>query len=209
MPRLEFLRKSKKTWTSGLSSASGRGPAGQGWSLGVPFIARQTDKGLPKYDDRANWHPEQDRFVFNGGQELVPICTVGQDLSCRRSGVDQLVTGEQMPAWAAGHQYFRPRVEGSFLRFFWAPSHKTWRVQDKSGVTMELGVPLDGTGDETACVEPRPGARRRAQGAPAPARARKRYGLSGSYSHQRVGDATRATSKWRCGAPVTLPLSPT
>ena len=50
---------------------------------------------------------------------------------------------EEMPAWATGWQYFRPRVEGSFLRFFWSPNHRTWRVQDKSGVTMELGVPLD------------------------------------------------------------------
>ena len=95
-------------------------------------------------------YPEQDRFVFNGGQELVPICTVGQDLSCRMpGGTDQLIDGESMPVWAGGHQYFRPRVEGSFLRFFWAPNHRTWRVQDKSGVTMELGVPLDGSGTET------------------------------------------------------------
>src|SRR5690606_36246297 len=50
------------------SSGGGNGPAGQGWSVGVPFIARQTDRGLPKYDDRSAWHAEQDRFVFNGGQ---------------------------------------------------------------------------------------------------------------------------------------------
>src|SRR5690606_31540834 len=118
--------------------------AGVGWSLGVPFIARQTDRGIPSYDDRAKWHPNQDRFVFNGGQELVPICTV------EGGACDGALPGEQMPAWADGHQYFRPRVEGSFLRFFWAPNHLTWRVQDKSGVTMELGVPLDGTGDRTA-----------------------------------------------------------
>src|SRR5262249_12080004 len=52
--------------------------------------------------------------------------------------------------WAASWQYFRPRVEGSFLRFFWSPNHLTWRVQDKSGVTMELGVPLDGSGNKSA-----------------------------------------------------------
>lgn len=123
------------------SSSSGSGLAGMGWSVGVPYIARQTDRGLPGYDDQAAWHPNQDRFVFNGGQELVPICLVGAGGSC--SGQ---VVGESMPAWAAGYQYFRPRVEGSFLRFFWSPDHRTWRVQDKSGVTMELGVPLDGSG---------------------------------------------------------------
>ncbi len=44
------------------SSAGGHSLAGVGWSIGVPFISRQTDRGLPKYDDRASWHPEQDRF---------------------------------------------------------------------------------------------------------------------------------------------------
>jgi RHS repeat-associated protein len=109
--------------------------------VGVPFIARQTDRGVPSYDDRAGWHANQDRFVFNGGQELVPVCVVGAGLTCAGK-----LAEEQLPAWSTGHQYFRPRVEGSFLRFFWAPDHLTWRVQDKSGVTMELGVPLDGTG---------------------------------------------------------------
>jgi RHS repeat-associated protein len=124
------------------SSGGGRGPAGQGWSVGVPFIARQTDRGLPTYDDQADWHAEQDHFVFNGGQELVPICTV-EGTGCKGFTLEG---NEELPAWANNHQYFRARVEGSFLRFFWSPDHRTWRVQDKSGVTMELGVPLDGTG---------------------------------------------------------------
>jgi hypothetical protein len=51
-----------------------------------------------------------------------------------------------MPSWANGWQYFRPRVEGGFLRFFWSADHRTWRVQSKSGTSMELGVPLDGSG---------------------------------------------------------------
>jgi RHS repeat-associated protein len=123
------------------SSSGGVGVTGVGWSIGVPFIARQTDRGVPRYGDQAQFHPEQDRFVFNGGQELVPICVVAAGLSC--SGA---LASEAMPGWAAGWQYFRPRVEGSFLRFFWSPDHQTWRVQDKSGVTMELGVPLDGSG---------------------------------------------------------------
>jgi RHS repeat-associated protein len=131
----------------GLSYSSGSGPglAGMGFSVGVPFIARQTDRGLPGYDDRATFHAAQDRFVFNGGQELVPICTVTGSNGC-----DGALPDEKMPPWSAGHQYFRPRIEGSFLRFFWAPGHRTWRVQDKSGVTMELGVPLDGSNDTSA-----------------------------------------------------------
>ncbi|CAN5551616.1 hypothetical protein BH09MYX1_BH09MYX1_44350 [soil metagenome] len=123
------------------SSSLGHGIAGVGWELGVPFISRQTDRGVPGYDDPVvggPWHPRIDRFVFNGGQELVPICLVAVDKSCAGA-----LAGEVMPVWAANHLYFRARVEGSFLRFFWSPDHKTWRVQDKSGLVMELGVPLD------------------------------------------------------------------
>jgi RHS repeat-associated protein len=133
------------------SSASGHGLAGVGWSIGVPFIARQTDRGIPKYDDPpagGPWQPEQDRFVFNGGQELVPICLVGGTEAapkCQGS-----LAEEQMPNWSVGWQYFRPRVEGSFQRFFWSTDHRTWRVQDKSGVTMELGVPYDDATDTNA-----------------------------------------------------------
>ena len=143
------------------SSAGGFGVAGTGWSVGAPFIARQTDRGVPSYDDRGLFHPNQDRFVFNGGQELVPICVVGAGLSCPgaipASAVDppdpvtgtQLVPeGEVMPDWSQGWMYFRPRVEGSFLRFFFSPDKRTWRVQSKSGVTMELGVPLNETSYE-------------------------------------------------------------
>ena len=126
------------------SSSGGFGLAGVGWQVGVPFIARQTDRGVPGYQDEASYHANQDRFVFNGGQELVPICVVSGG-ACGGA-----LANEVMPAWAEGWQYFRARVEGSFLRFFWSPDHLTWRVQDKSGVSMELGVPLDGSGNQDA-----------------------------------------------------------
>src|SRR6478736_3480377 len=126
------------------SSGSGLGLAGMGWDVGVPFIARQTDRGLPNYAEGSGFDPNQDRFVFNGGQELVPICVVSSDLACSQA------PAEIMPPWSAGAQYFRARVEGSFLRFFWSFDHRTWRVQDKSGVAMELGVPVDGSNDTTA-----------------------------------------------------------
>jgi RHS repeat-associated protein len=118
------------------SSAAGPGVAGLGWALSVPFIARQTDRGVPKYKDDpfgGGWHPEQDRFVFNGGQELVPICQV------KGGACAGAQSGEVMPAWASGWQYFRPRVEGAFLRFFWSPDRTEWRVQGKAGDTMILG----------------------------------------------------------------------
>jgi RHS repeat-associated protein len=125
------------------SSGSGAGVAGMGWDVGVAFIARQTDRGLPRYQDPATgggWAPTQDRFIFNGGQELIPICLVPS------SACTSQVPNEVMPTWASGWQYFRPRVEGGFLRFFWSPDHRTWRVQSTSGTSMELGAPLDGSG---------------------------------------------------------------
>ena len=125
------------------SSSAGSGVAGLGWDAGVPSITRQTDRGVPKYQDGPAFDPDQDRFVFNGGQELVPICVVGSARECAGA-----LTGEVMPPWSAGSMYFRPRVEGSFFRFFWSPNRETWRVQDKSGVTMEFGVPLDGSGNK-------------------------------------------------------------
>ena len=109
----------------GYSSSSGSGVAGIGWDVSVPFISRQTDRGLPRYDDQDAWHPGQDRFVYNGGQELVPVAAA--------------LTGEVLPSWPGTWQYFRPRVEGSYLRFFWNRAQQLWRVQDKSGVVLELG----------------------------------------------------------------------
>ncbi len=120
----------------GYSSSAGRGVAGVGWEVGVPFIARQTDRGIPRYLDPpagGAWQPTQDRFVFNGGQELVPICLVTGG-ACTGA-----LVGEVIPSWAAGWLYFRPRIEGSYQRFFWSPDHRTWRVQSKEGVTLELG----------------------------------------------------------------------
>lgn len=137
------------------SSSRGSGAAGMGWAIGGFSIARQTDKGRPRYADSAPtvFNPDQDRFVFNDSQELVPICIVTTSLSCAgalKSGSHGVLEDEVMPAWAAGWQYFRPRVEQSFMRFFWSPDRLTWRVQSKSGVTLELGVPLDAGRDRSA-----------------------------------------------------------
>ncbi|MBK7398381.1 MAG: hypothetical protein IPJ34_19330, partial [Myxococcales bacterium] len=82
------------------SSGNGHGIAGVGWEIGAPYIARQTDRGVPQYKDGTAWTPQQDRFVFNGGQELVPICLVGTDCT------GKLIAGEVIPATFNGWQYF-------------------------------------------------------------------------------------------------------
>jgi RHS repeat-associated protein len=128
-------------------TSAGAGIAGVGWSLGAPFIARETSKGVPVYDDRGVFHAGQDHFVFGGGQLLVPICVVSAG-SCAGA-----LSGERFASWADGWQYFRAQVEGGFQRFFWSPGGRTWRVQEQSGNTWELGEPLEdvaGGADDSA-----------------------------------------------------------
>ena len=50
-------------------SGAGNGPFGFGWSLGSPQITRNTDKGLPQYDDAG----ESDVFILSGAEDLVPL----------------------------------------------------------------------------------------------------------------------------------------
>jgi RHS repeat-associated protein len=49
------------------NSGSGNGSLGLGWRLDVPCLQRQTDKGLPLYNDAT------DTFVNHGGEELVRL----------------------------------------------------------------------------------------------------------------------------------------
>ena len=58
----------------GYDSYAGNGLAGIGWSLDLPSIKRQTDKGFPEYDGG-------DTFIF-GGEELVPLDNTGGDWRC-------------------------------------------------------------------------------------------------------------------------------
>lgn len=51
------------------SSGAGNGPFGVGWSLALPSITRQTDKGLPQYLDES----ESDVFIL--GTIDIPIGT--------------------------------------------------------------------------------------------------------------------------------------
>ena len=72
---------------------------GIGWSLAVPFISRQTDKGLPRCADQPAWHRQEDTFMYNGGQELVPI----------DSAAATKMEGATVPS-VSGHE--KPRKDG-------------------------------------------------------------------------------------------------
>jgi RHS repeat-associated protein len=107
------------------SSDAGTGMAGVGWGFDPPSIERK-----PLSNPGVNLG---DRYTF-AGQPIVPICQVQQ--GCSRS------PSEQMPLWAQNWTYYRTQVEGAFARIFRSPNGFTWRVELKSGVTMEFGQPL-------------------------------------------------------------------
>ncbi|MCL7487162.1 MAG: FG-GAP-like repeat-containing protein [Desulfobulbaceae bacterium] len=114
--------------TPGLSlqydSGKGDGPLGIGWSFGPGGIARQTDKGIPRYVDAANSvdddhdgqvdEPDElDTFVGPDGEELVHI----------------------------GSDTFRARIEGAFVRYRKVGEY--WEADLKGGTTLQFGI----TGD--------------------------------------------------------------
>ena len=120
----------------GYSSGAGSSEVGVGWSIGVAAITRQTDRGLPRYIDRAAWHPEEDHFVYAGSQELVPVD------SARMSALD----GGQIPTELTGWQQYRSQVEGGFMRFFRSPDSLRWVVQSPDGTRSDLGLLERGDG---------------------------------------------------------------
>ncbi len=104
------------------STGTGNGPVGWGWSMGVPSITRQTDKGMPRY-------ASSDRFMFNGGQELVPI-----EMPQGETWGEAWPSEEWDSATAEDEiTYFRSRIEGAFMRFFYNRTQDKWLVQDRQG----------------------------------------------------------------------------
>ena len=128
------------------ATTGGNGPVGFGWGLGAPFISRQTDRGLPHYQDEALWHVEEDRFMYNGGQELVPVdsgdmAAVDEYPAAGGHGPETIPTGTYgFDTW----QQYRARVEGGFMRFFRSPDSERWIVQSKDGTRFEFGRLYDG-----------------------------------------------------------------
>jgi RHS repeat-associated protein len=103
------------------SSGHGNGPFGLGWQMGLPSIARKTERGLPRYDDR-------DVFVLSGSEDLVPVvAATGRVESVPRDGFS--VTR------------YRPRTEGPFARIErWTKGDDDhWRVTSRENVTSIYG----------------------------------------------------------------------
>lgn len=113
------------------ASGAGNGPFGLGWSLGVPSVARKTDKGLPEYRDAV----ESDTFVLAGAEDLVPLRNGGGERIVRESSESPSPLYDVYP--------YRPRVEGLFARIErWvakADGQTHWRVITKDDVTSWYG----------------------------------------------------------------------
>ncbi len=92
----------------GLSYNSGGGNSafGLGWQLGVPSIARKTDKKLPVYRDGE----EGDTFTLSGTEDLVPLLEkVGDNwVKYKTTRTENTITYTVTR--------YRPRVEGFFAR---------------------------------------------------------------------------------------------
>ncbi|MGN7200355.1 SpvB/TcaC N-terminal domain-containing protein [Arthrobacter sp. SAFR-044] len=104
------------------STGAGNGAFGLGWTLGIPQVARRTDRGIPRYDDAL------DTFVLSGAEELVPV-----------------PEGTAAPAAGAVGTVsrYRPRTEAAFARIthVTGESGDYWDVRSKDGLRSYYGTP--------------------------------------------------------------------
>ena len=111
-------------------SSSGNGPLGFGWSLGLPTIARKTDKGLPQYCDG----DESDVFILTGAEDLVPVL----DPTDGPQTLTRTVYGTSFQI-----AFYRPRIEGLFSRIErWTATDTGlthWRTVSRENVTTLYG----------------------------------------------------------------------
>lgn len=113
------------------SSSAGNSVYGMGWSLaGLPVIAISTQDGLPRYDG-------QDRFAFNGSDELVPVLE-------RQGTIWQPKVAEQGEFWI---HYYRSKVERSHIQFEQWVHQETgsvhWRTRGRDSTISIFGQHTD------------------------------------------------------------------
>jgi RHS repeat-associated protein len=86
------------------NTGGGNGSFGLGWSLSLPSIQRQTDKGIPRYLEGN----DADVYLFSDEEDLVPA--LSHDLTSQE-WVPEITTVDGIVV-----QAFRPRIEGRFSR---------------------------------------------------------------------------------------------
>ena len=99
-------------------SGSGNGVVGMGWHFTVKCVKRQSDKGLPGYNNAGR---PPDTYINESGAELVRVQgTVTDDI-----------------------QVFRLKNEGAFERYEYILKEDRWICTDSSGRRYSLGAAMD------------------------------------------------------------------
>ncbi|WAJ34387.1 FG-GAP-like repeat-containing protein [Arthrobacter sp. FX8] len=121
-------------------SGAGNGIFGLGWNIGLPAIARKTDKGLPKYDDAS----ESDVFILSGAEDLVPAFRLTDTGDVVWDGHNRPVPDAED---RGGYHIvrYRPRTEGLFARIErWTKDDDRtevfWRAITRDNVTSFYGL---------------------------------------------------------------------
>ena len=118
----------------GYNSGGGNSAFGLGWQLGIPSIARKTEKNLPTYQDEQ----ESDTFILSGAEDLVRVLT--------KEGADWKRTTTQRTDGGLDYTVatYRPRIEGLFARIERWENNATrethWRTVSKDNVHSYYGL---------------------------------------------------------------------
>jgi RHS repeat-associated protein len=133
-------RGASPSLTLNYNSGAGNGIFGLGWQLGLPAIARKTDKKLPQYLDAI----DSDIFLFSEAEDLVPEFQKEADGSFSLDGDGNYIIKENDSA--DGNftiRFYKPRIEGLFSRIErWCgktTAEIKWRVISKENVTTLFG----------------------------------------------------------------------
>ncbi|MFB7756716.1 SpvB/TcaC N-terminal domain-containing protein, partial [Streptomyces sp. NPDC056121] len=112
------------------STGQGNGPFGLGWGLGLPFIARRTAHGVPRYT-------ADDVYCLAGDEELVPV--------------------DKPAGPAPTAQHFRPRIDSAAADVVrhTGPDDNWWEIRTKDGHVQTFGTPGHAVGDPAVLRDPR------------------------------------------------------
>ena len=118
----------------GYNSGGGNSVFGLGWQLGIPSIARKTEKFLPTYQDEE----DSDTFILSGAEDLVRVLKE-QGGDWKQSTTQRSEAGADYTVAA-----YRPRIEGLFARIErWkndASGETHWRTVSKDNVHSYFGL---------------------------------------------------------------------
>ncbi|MCC0672505.1 sugar-binding protein [Clostridioides sp. ES-S-0145-01] len=110
------------------NSGAGNGPFGLGFSISLPYISRNTEKGVPTYEDIL------DKFILSNSSELVKTCDNRKQMKKSKN---------LNSSWEVTS--YLPRVEGDFSRIeYWKSKESSyWKITTKDNITSIYGKSLN------------------------------------------------------------------